>query len=95
MTADAAPLFKPFDLKGLHLENRVVMAPMTRTFSPGNVPNDLNIEYYRKRAAGEVGLIVTEGTCVGHPAASGYANVPFFYGEEARGLEKSGRCRAR
>ena len=83
MTASAAPLFKPFDLKKLHLENRVVMAPMTRTFSPGNVPNDLNIEYYRKRAAGNVGLIITEGTCVGHKAASGYPNVPFFYGEEA------------
>jgi 2,4-dienoyl-CoA reductase-like NADH-dependent reductase (Old Yellow Enzyme family) len=83
MTASAAPLFKPFDHKGLHLENRIVMAPMTRTFSPGNVPNDLNIEYYRKRAAGEVGLIITEGTCVGHKAASGYPNVPFFYGEDA------------
>lgn len=83
MTASHAPLFKAFDLKNLHLENRVVMAPMTRTFSPGNVPNDLNIEYYRRRAEGGVGLIITEGTCVGHKAASGYPNVPFFYGEEA------------
>ncbi|WND03084.1 NADH:flavin oxidoreductase [Temperatibacter marinus] len=76
-------LFTPFDLGTLTLANRIVMAPMTRSYSPGNVPNDLNVEYYRKRAAGGVGLIITEGTCVGHPAASGYPNVPFFYGKEA------------
>lgn len=76
-------LFKPFNLGGLELPNRVVMAPMTRTFSPNNVPNDLVVDYYRNRAAGGVGLIITEGTCVGHKAASGYPNVPNFYGEEA------------
>lgn len=78
-----SPLFQPFDLGPLHLDNRIVMAPMTRSYSPGNVPNPKNIEYYRRRAAGGVGLIITEGTCVGHKAASGYPNVPFFYGEEA------------
>ncbi|TNE61628.1 MAG: NADH:flavin oxidoreductase [Alphaproteobacteria bacterium] len=76
-------LFRPFDLKSLHLKNRIVMAPMTRTFSPGNVPNDLNVEYYRRRAEGGVGLIVTEGTCVDHKAANGYPNVPFIYGDKA------------
>lgn len=78
-----SPLFEPFDLGTLHLDNRIVMAPMTRSFSPGNVPNHKNIEYYRRRAAGGVGLIITEGTCVGHKAANGYPNVPYFYGEEA------------
>lgn len=76
-------LFKPFKLGGLELANRVVMAPMTRTFSPGNVPNDLVVDYYRRRAAGGVGLIVTEGTSIGHKAASGYPNVPSIYGEKA------------
>jgi len=83
MTQSTAPLFQKFESRNLSLDNRIVMAPMTRTFSPGNVPNDLNMEYYRRRAAGGVGLIITEGTCVGHKAASGYPNVPFFYGEEA------------
>ena len=32
MAADA--LFKPFSFKGMALKNRVVMAPMTRSFSP-------------------------------------------------------------
>ena len=71
-------LFKPFEGKNLTLKNRIVMAPMTRTFSPGNIANDMNVEYYRKRAAGGVGLIITEGTCVGHKAANGYPNVPYI-----------------
>ncbi|MEP5153118.1 NADH:flavin oxidoreductase [Planktotalea sp.] len=76
-------LFQAVKLDKLELKNRIVMAPMTRTMSPGNVPNDLNVEYYRRRAEGGVGLIVTEGTFVGHVAASGYPNVPAFFGEDA------------
>ncbi|MBQ0726155.1 MAG: NADH:flavin oxidoreductase [Thalassolituus oleivorans] len=78
-----AALFQPIELGPLSLRNRIVMAPMTRTFSPGNVPNDLNVAYYERRAENEVGLIITEGTCIGHKAANGYARVPFIYGEEA------------
>jgi 2,4-dienoyl-CoA reductase-like NADH-dependent reductase (Old Yellow Enzyme family) len=76
-------IFKPFEFGPLQTRNRVVMAPMTRSFSPGNVPNDDVVEYYRRRAAGGVGLIITEGTCVGHKAASGYPDVPFMYGDKA------------
>ena len=76
-------LFKPFQLGTLELPTRVVMAPMTRSFSPGGVPNSKVIEYYRRRAAAGVGLIITEGTTVGHKAANGYPNVPQFYGEAA------------
>ncbi|ARU89581.1 NADH:flavin oxidoreductase [Pseudomonas sp. M30-35] len=81
MTAQA--LFQPFKLGNLTLPSRVVMAPMTRSFSPGGVPNNDVIEYYRRRAAGGVGLIITEGTTVDHKAANGYPNVPRFYGEDA------------
>lgn len=76
-------IFKPFKLGTLALKNRIVMAPMTRSCSPGHVPNQLNLEYYQRRAANDVGLIITEGTCVGHKAANGYPDVPFFYGEAA------------
>ncbi len=76
-------LFQPFNTGSLHLDNRIVMAPMTRSFSPGNAPNQKNIDYYRRRAAGGVSLIITEGTCVNHKAANGYPNVPYFYGDEA------------
>lgn len=76
-------LFQPVSLGSLSLRNRVVMAPMTRQFSPGNVPNERVVAYYERRAKNEIGLIITEGTCVGHKASSGYRNVPYIYGEAA------------
>lgn len=76
-------LFRPADLGKLTLKNRIAMAPMTRNFSPGNVPNAANAAYYRKRAEGGVGLIISEGTYVGHKAANGYPGVPAFHGEAA------------
>ena len=75
-------LFQPFAMGPLALENRIVMAPMTRNMSPNNVPTDAVVEYYRRRAVGGTGLIITEGTCVDHIAASGYPDVPYFHGEE-------------
>jgi len=81
-TANAA-LFTPFTINKLELPNRIVMAPMTRNFSPGNIPGDNVADYYRRRAEGGVGLIITEGTYVNHPSAGAYENVPFFYGEQA------------
>ncbi len=83
MSAAVDALFEPFRLGSLTLPSRVVMAPMTRSFSPGGVPGDDVVEYYRRRAAAGVGLIVTEGTTVDHPAANGYPHVPRFYGEDA------------
>ncbi len=76
-------LFQPITLGPLQLSNRIVMAPMTRTFSPGYVANDLVAAYYARRAEHEVGLIITEGTCIGHKAANGYPRVPFIYGDDA------------
>jgi 2,4-dienoyl-CoA reductase-like NADH-dependent reductase (Old Yellow Enzyme family) len=76
-------LFKPFRLKGLQLPNRIVMAPMTRSKSPRQVPDDVVAAYYRTRAEGGVGLILTEGTSPEHRSASNDANVPAFFGEES------------
>jgi 2,4-dienoyl-CoA reductase-like NADH-dependent reductase (Old Yellow Enzyme family) len=76
-------LFRPFQLQGLTLANRIVMAPMTRSHSPEGVPGADLAAYYRRRAEGEVGLIITEGTFVNHPAAGFDPNVPHFYGDRA------------
>ncbi|NLY57179.1 MAG: NADH:flavin oxidoreductase, partial [Gammaproteobacteria bacterium] len=70
-------------LGSLSLPTRLVMAPMTRNFSPNGVPTEQVVEYYRRRAAEGVGLIISEGTTVPHSAANGYPNVPQFHGEEA------------
>src|SRR5437899_4072569 len=75
-------LFRPFKLKGLNLPNRVVMAPMTRSFSPGGIPTEDVAQYYRRRAEGAVGLIISEGTGVDRPASLNDPNVPRFYGEK-------------
>ena len=69
-------MFEQYDLRGLNLPNRWVMAPMTREQSPGRVPTDTVAEYYRRRAAGGVGLIITEGTLVDHPLASSKDTIP-------------------
>ena len=79
MAADA--LFTPFSFKGLTLKNRVVMAPMTRSFSPGGVATDDVAAYYRRRAEGQVGLIISEGTGVRRPASLNDPNIPRFHGE--------------
>lgn len=77
------PLFERFQLKTLDLPNRIVMAPMTRSCSPGGVPGPDVAAYYRRRAEGGIGLIITEGTWIPHRAASNEENVPRFYGEDA------------
>ncbi|MEI8028817.1 MAG: NADH:flavin oxidoreductase [Comamonadaceae bacterium] len=76
-------LFSPFQLKTLKLPNRIVMAPMTRSFSPNGVPTPQVADYYRRRAEAAVGLIISEGTVVNRPAASNDPNVPRFWGDDA------------
>ncbi|WP_417471320.1 NADH:flavin oxidoreductase [Maricaulis sp.] len=76
-------LFKPFSLGSLQLPNRIVMAPMTRSKSPGGVPGAPVVEYYRRRAANAVGLIITEGTTIDRPGASFDPAVPNFHTPEA------------
>lgn len=77
------PLFKPFSHPKIELKNRIVMAPMTRNFSPDFVPGDQVADYYRRRAENEVGLIITEGTTIDHKSSNAYPGVPAFHGEEA------------
>lgn len=76
-------LHSPTALSGLSLRNHVVMAPMTRSRAPGNVPNELMATYYGQRAS--AGLIITEGTSPS-PNGLGYSRIPgLFNAEQARG----------
>src|SRR5579863_6173244 len=59
------------------------MAPMTRAQSPGGVPGPDVAGYYQRRAESGVGLILTEGTAIAHPAAVSDPKVPRFHGEDA------------
>ena len=69
-------LFSKFMLGSLELQNRLVMAPMTRSRAIDNVPNELMREYYAQRAS--VGLIITEGTSPS-PNGLGYARIPGIF----------------
>ncbi len=80
-TAD--PLFTSFTSRGMTLPNRIVMAPMTRSKSPDGVPTEDVASYYGRRAAADVGLIVTEGTTVDRGGASNDPNVPNFHAADA------------
>ena len=83
MSLSTRPLFKPFQTPNLALKNRLVMAPMTRSHSPQGVPGQDVVDYYRRRAEGGIGLIITEGTTINHPVASNDVNIPFFHGEDS------------
>ncbi len=76
-------LFRPLRIGSLELKNRVVMAPMTRNAAPGGIPGPANAAYYRRRAEGGVGLILSEGTVIARPASRNEANIPFFHGADA------------
>lgn len=79
----ASRMFAPFSCKRMTLRNRVAMAPMTRWHSPDGIPGPDVARYYRRRARGGVGLIITEGTIIDHPSASGYNDVPAIFGAAA------------
>ncbi|GAA4815802.1 alkene reductase [Marinicella pacifica] len=69
------PLLTEYPLGDITLNNRVVMAPLTRSRADnsGKVPNDLMVEYYSQRAS--AGLIISEGSQISERAV-GYINTP-------------------
>ena len=71
-------LFTPLTLGELRLNNRILMAPMTRCRAIGNLASELMGQYYRSRAA--AGLIISEGIA---PCANGlgYARIPGLFNE--------------
>ncbi|BBZ11876.1 NADH:flavin oxidoreductase [Mycobacterium branderi] len=80
MTIDS--LFQPLTVRSLTVPNRFAMAPMTRQASPGGIPGADVAEYYRRRAAGGVGLIITEGVRLPDPAAGHPDSIPTLAGDE-------------
>ena len=72
-------LFDPYPSPALRLNNRIVMAPMTRNRAiEANTPNALMAEYYAQRAG--AGLIVTEGTSPS-PNGLGYPRIPGLFND--------------
>lgn len=79
---DSLKLFQPGQIGSIEIQNRIVMAPLTRSRADeaaGDIPGSaMNIEYYRQRA--NAGLIISEGTQVS-PAGKGYMATPGIYSD--------------
>lgn len=75
-------LFAATSIGPIAMQNRIAMAPMTRSRATGNVPNDTMLDYYRQRNS--AGLLITEGTS---PSADGlgYARIPGIFTQEQAG----------
>lgn len=76
---DTRALFQPIEFAGLTLPNRIVMSPMTRSRTPGSVPNALNAEYYAQRAG--AALVFAESTAVS-PYGIGFIDTPGIFTDE-------------
>ncbi|MFJ4156282.1 alkene reductase [Pseudomonas sp. NPDC089752] len=83
-------LFENYDLAGLELPNRFVMAPMTRSRALDMVADDLTAEYYAQRAG--AGLIVSEGSQISEEGR-GYLFTPGIHTQEqVEGWKKTTRA---
>ena len=60
----APPMFAPFRLRDMTLENRVVVSPMATYSATDGTPDDFHLVHYGTRAQGGAGLLFTEMTCV-------------------------------
>lgn len=72
-------LFKKYNLGNIELNNRTVMAPMTRSRAINNIPNEIMVKYYDQRSA--AGLIITEGVAPS-PNGLGYARIPGIFNQD-------------
>jgi anthraniloyl-CoA monooxygenase len=58
------PMFLPFEVRGMRLENRIVVSPMAQYSADDGMPGDWHLVHLGSRAAGGAGLVFTEMTCV-------------------------------
>lgn len=66
--ADSTPAtpaaFTPFSLRGMVIDNRIVMSPMEQYSATDGVVNDWHLQHYGSRAVGGIGLVITEATAI-------------------------------
>ncbi|MEZ5610451.1 MAG: bifunctional salicylyl-CoA 5-hydroxylase/oxidoreductase, partial [Rhodocyclaceae bacterium] len=58
------PMFTPFKLRNLSLQNRVIMSPMAMYSAEDGLANDFHLVHFGSRALGGAGLLYTEMSCV-------------------------------
>ena len=57
------PMFTPFQLREMVVENRVVVSPMAQYSAEDGLPNDWHFQHLTSRAVGGAGLVFVEMTC--------------------------------
>ncbi|MEN3746397.1 bifunctional salicylyl-CoA 5-hydroxylase/oxidoreductase [Sphingomonas sp. HF-S3] len=62
--AAVPPIFAPYRLRDMTLENRIVVSPMAMYSATDGTPDDFHLVHYGARAQGGAGLVYTEMTCV-------------------------------
>ncbi len=72
------PMFAPFKLRDMTLQNRIVVSPMAQYKAVDGCPTDWHFVHYAERAKGGAGLIYTEMTCVS-PQGRITPGCPGFY----------------
>jgi anthraniloyl-CoA monooxygenase len=63
-TQGRRPMFAPYRLRGMDLQNRIVVSPMAQYKAVDGCPTDWHFAHYAERAKGGAGLVYTEMTCV-------------------------------
>jgi anthraniloyl-CoA monooxygenase len=80
---DAPPMFQPFELRGLRLENRIVVSSMDQYCAVDGMPTEWHYVHLGSRAVGGAGLVMTEMACVAPDARITYGCAGLWNEEQA------------
>jgi 2,4-dienoyl-CoA reductase-like NADH-dependent reductase (Old Yellow Enzyme family) len=79
-------LSDPFQVKGLHLRNRLVMAPMVTGLAVDSAPTQAQLDWYEQRVRNGVGLVVVESTAIAPDARLMPCNLGIWEDSQVPGL---------
>lgn len=82
------PMFHPYRIRDLVLENRIVVSPMDQYSAVDGVPNDWHLVHLGSRAVGGAGLVMTEMTCVSADGRISPGDTGIWNEEQARAWER-------
>jgi NADPH2 dehydrogenase len=83
-------LFSDISIRNLKIKNRIVMPPMvcSRFTADDGLFTRANIERYRDRARGGVGLIIIEATCVNKTGRHSHAQLGLWSDDQIKGFSQ-------
>ena len=84
----AAPMFAPFQLREMRLENRITVSPMAMYSAEDGMPNDFHLVHYGQRSLGGAGLVFTEMTCVSPEGRISPGCTGLWNGEQAQAWKR-------